>query len=154
MMSDVLDQVLYDNGINKYYCDFIDRIDAVMIGRNIVADLKIKGTYKENSATWHEYFHIQTCPINLIEAPELLQKKYETIAERKTAEQCLPLDTLIELYEYDARSLEDYSEALELDTEYIGKTLIQYQSVYGYNHKHGNYIIRSFVPFVIEKTGE
>ena len=85
------------------------------------------------------------------EAPELLQKKYETIAERKTAEQCLPLDTLIELYEYDARSLEDYSEALELDAEYIGKTLMQYQFIYGYNHKHGNCIIRSFVPFVIEK---
>ena len=36
MMNDMLDHVLYDNGINKYYCDSIGRIDAVMIGRNIV----------------------------------------------------------------------------------------------------------------------
>ena len=151
MMDDVLDQVLYDNGIQKYYCDFIDRIDAVMLGRNIVADSKIKGTYKENSATWHEFFHIKTCPINLVEAPALLQQKYEAIAERMTAAQCLPIDTIIELYEYGARSLEDYSEALELDVEFISKTFMQYQSIYGYNYRHEKYIILSFVPFQIKE---
>lgn len=151
MTRDIIDQALFDNGINKFYFDFTDNINGIMIGANIVIDSKIKDSYKDNSTTWHEFFHVITCPRNLVEAPKVIQDKFEHIAERKTAEQCLPLDTIIELYEYGANSLEDFSEALELDTEYIYHTLQQYQSRYGYHYRHGNYIFESFAPLCIRK---
>ncbi len=151
MLRDIIDQVLYDSGIKKYYCDFIDNINGMTLEGNIIIDQKLKHTYKDNSTTWHEYFHVLTCPYHLAEAPKLIQDKFERLAEQKTAEQCLPIDTVIELYEYGARTLEDFSEALELDTQYICSTLKQYQDKHGYNYRHGSYMVESFAPLSIRR---
>lgn len=150
MKRDIIDQALYDNGIRKFYCNFIDDINGIMTGANIIINSDIKNTYKDNSTTWHEFFHVITCPHNLVEAPSGIQDKFEHLAERKAAEQCIPLDTIIELHEYGADSLEDFAEALELDMEYIYRTMQQYQSRYGYRYRHGDYVFESFLPLHIK----
>lgn len=138
--------------------NFVDRylvgdINSVMIGDTAYIDPEIRDTpFKYERICSHEEKHYLTCPFDLINAPASTQRKYERIADRMVAEDALPVERLISLIISGVSTVEEISEEVRLDVEFVDLVLKMYQDIYGYNCHCGDYIVRSFMPISIMKA--
>lgn len=151
-LHEKLEQEIYDNGATLDYADMPGDIDGLIIANHIIVDSE-SGTYKQNVAMRHELEHFYTNPYNLMTAPQMLQRKMEAIADRRTAFALIPLDSLVSCWDAGVRDADELSEALEIDIPYIENALTRYLSIYGYDYHYRDRII-NFMPLVISKEEE
>lgn len=153
MLCDILADLADSKNIHIHQNIYIGSINGIMVGKNILINPAVSTTYQKNTITAHEIEHYETCPFNLVEAPEGTRRKYEAIADRRTAKRLMPVSSIINLWEKGVRSLSELSDALEIDEEFICKTLNMYHNIYGYNYKYGGYVV-NFMPLNIQKLEE
>lgn len=146
MLDNILDNEYNNLGLKLKDIEFVDKsLDGLIVGNTVYKSKRVHKTRDTNVLKAHEMSHYLTNPFNLLEADSITQAKFERIAIEKTAEKLFSLDALIELWEYGARTLEDFAEALEISQEYVYKTLEFYKTKYGNETKRNGFVIH-FLP--------
>lgn len=149
MLNEVLCQEAYDLNLNVQTYPLLGKNEALLVGNIIYLNNSIESGYKKNRLICHEMEHANSCPFNLVRAPESTQRKFEAIAERRAAKKLVPLDKLTFLYIVGGlRCPYDFAESLEVDEEYFVSVLQLYQQMYGDGHQHGGYTV-NFMPLRI-----
>lgn len=155
-LAEELDQEIYDNGINVEEFDTTDfHVDGLYYNSDDLASpvITLNSTLTErekNSIKAHELGHHNYCVCNLFEAPQWIQRKYETLADRYKLERIMPVEKLLEAFDNGDCAPMALADFLEITLEELASGIKLYQQIYGISLTRGQYTI-TWQPFKITK---
>jgi hypothetical protein len=157
MLKELIEQEAHDNGVTLINFAFKTDIKAAYYrtdGSLAVAAVNsaIEDPYDWNVQALHEIKHHESCVYDLTTMPEIVQDKYEILADRLMLRSCMSLDMIIDAYRAGATSIFYFSEHLEITETFFRKGLELYLQICGLSTIYKGFVI-TWNPFSVKKQG-